>query len=125
MRAEACLVFHVLRGEEAGCLEGTQNVCGKKEGRMEGLDANLPPRPSHGEGCGGAYSVLLGSARGQRAAPGLRIEACQAPSRRPHGRAQLWVGGEPGRMCSVSGDGAAGWDAFNLAQVWHRVGGGD
>lgn len=25
------------------------------------------------------------------------------------GRAQLWVGGEPGRMCSVSGDGAAGW----------------
>ena len=47
-----CLVFRVLR-EEAGCLEGTQNVCGRKEGRMEGLDANLPPRPSHGEGCGG------------------------------------------------------------------------
>ena len=80
MRAEACLVFHVLRGKEAGCLEGTQNVCGKKEGRMEGLDANLPPRLSHGEGCGGAYSVLLGSARGQRAAPGLRIEACRLPA---------------------------------------------
>lgn len=82
-----CLVFHVFKGEEAGCLEGTQNVCGRKEGRMEGLDANLPPRPSHGEGRGGASSVLLGTARGQRAAPGLRMEACQGPSCRPHGRA--------------------------------------
>lgn len=102
------------------------------EGRKEGLGANLSPRPSQGEGRGGASSVLLGTTRGQRAAPGLRLEACQGPSRRPHGRVKLWVGGhscgwEGSREGCVQflGTELLAGDAFNLAQVWHGVGGGD